>query len=142
MTLITLFTFSLGLMVTGFKKKQIKYIDDLIYIGERILMMLDSTSPETQEIMRELKCDYRLKNFDFTLKNENSPLPPEENDRSRLLFNTVGKYDIDCQINYIKQYLGYFKMLRQRYQDYYLSHRRLYPVAGLFCGVLISVLLA
>lgn len=139
--MITLFSFSLGLMIAGYKRKQISYIDSLIYIGEKILLMLSSTSPETEEIMNDLMCDARLKNFDFTLKNENSPLPPEENDRSRLLFNTVGKYDIDCQISYINQYLGYFKMLRQQYQDYYNSHYKLYLVFGLFTGVLVSVLL-
>ena len=91
--------------------------------------------------MADLKADPRLKHFDFTLKNENSPLPPEENDRSRLLFNTVGKYDVDCQISYINQYLGYFKMLRKQYQDYYNKHHKLYIVFGLFSGVLVSVLL-
>lgn len=139
--MIVLFSFSLGLMVAGFKKKQIKYIDNLIYIGEKILLMLNSTSPETEEIMIELQNDERLKNFDFTLKNENSPLPPEENDRSRLLFNTIGRYDLDCQISYINQYLGYFKMLRQQYQEHYNSHYKLYLVFGLFAGVFVSVLL-
>lgn len=139
--MIILFSSSLGVMVAAFKRRQIRYIDSLIYIGEKILMMLSSTSPETEAIMADLRADPRLKNFDFSLKNENSPLPPEENDRSRLLFNTVGKYDVDCQISYINQYLGYFKMLRKQYQDYYNKHRKLYIVFGLFSGVLVSVLL-
>ena len=139
--MIILFSSSLGVMVAAFKRRQITYIDSLIYIGEKILMMLCSTSPETEAIMADLKADPRLKHFDFTLKNENSPLPPEENDRSRLLFNTVGKYDVDCQISYINQYLGYFKMLRKQYQDYYNKHHKLYIVFGLFSGVLVSVLL-
>lgn len=139
--MIILFSSSLGVMVAAFKRRQISYIDSLIYIGEKILMMLSSTSPETEAIMEDLKADPRLKHFDFTLKNENSPLPPEENDRSRLLFNTVGKYDVDCQISYINQYLGYFKMLRKQYQDYYNKHHKLYIVFGLFSGVLVSVLL-
>ncbi len=139
--MIILFSSSLGLAVAGFKKKQIKYIDSLIYIAEKILLMLSSISPETEDIMNELKNDERLKGFDFGLKNENSPLPPEENDRSRLLFNTLGKYDLDCQISYINQYLGYFKMLRQQYQDYYNSHYKLYLVFGVFIGILVSVLL-
>lgn len=139
--MIILFSSSLGVMVAAFKRRQIRYIDSLIYIGEKILMMLSSTSPETEAIMADLRADPRLKNFDFSLKNENSPLPPEENDRSRLLFNTVGKYDVDCQISYINQYLGYFKMLRKQYQDYYNKHHKLYIVFGLFSGVLVSVLL-
>lgn len=139
--MIILFSSSLGLIIVKFKRKQINYIDSLIYIGEKMLLMLSSTSPETEEIMQELKNDERLANFDFSLCNENSPLPPQENDRSRLLFDTVGKYDLDCQINYINQYLGYFKMLRELYQDYYNKHYKLYLVFGFFLGVFISVLL-
>lgn len=139
--MIILFSFSLGLTVMRFKKRQIDYIDSLIYIGEKILLMLGSTSPETEEIMKELENDERLNNFDLSLSSSSSPLPPKENERSRLLINTVGKYELSAQINYINQYLGYFKMLRQQYQDYYNSHYKLYLVFGLFSGVFVSVLL-
>lgn len=139
--MIILFSSSLGLMVVRFKKRQLSYIDSLIYIAEKMQLMLSSTSPETEEIMNELKTDERLKNFDFELLDENCPLSPSENDRSKLLFSTVGKYDIDSQLSYINQYIGYFKMLKQEYQDYYNSHYKLYLVFGLFSGVLISVLL-
>lgn len=139
--MITLFSFSLGLTVMRFKKKQIDYIDSLIYIGERILLMLESTSPETDVIIRELENDERLKNFDLTLNGSSSPLPSKENERSKTLLSTLGKYELETQINYINQYLGYFKMLRQQYQDYYNSHYKLYLAFGLFSGVLVSVLL-
>lgn len=139
--MIILFSSSLGLMAVNFKKRQLNYIDSLIYIAEKMQLMLSSTSPETEEIMRELENDERLKCFDFELHNENCPLTPSENDRTKLLFNTVGKYDLDCQLNYINQYIGYFKMLKHEYQDYYNSHYKLYLVFGLFSGVLISVLL-
>lgn len=139
--MIILFSFSLGLTAMRFKKRQIDYIDSLIYIGEKILLMLGSTSPETEVIMRELENDERLKNFDLSLNSSSSPLPSKENDRSKMLLSTVGKYDLDAQINYINQYLGYFKMLRQQYQDYYNTHYKLYLAFGLFSGVLVSVLL-
>ena len=139
--MITLFSFSLGLTAMRFKKKQIDYIDSLIYIGERILLMLESTSPETDVIIRELENDERLKNFDLTLNGSSSPLPSKENERSKTLLSTLGKYELEAQINYINQYLGYFKMLRQQYQDYYNSHYKLYLAFGLFSGVLVSVLL-
>ncbi|MCH5320382.1 MAG: hypothetical protein J1E36_01370 [Eubacterium sp.] len=141
MVMIILFSFSLGLTAMRFKKRQIDYIDSLIYIGEKILLMLGSTSPETEVIMRELENDERLKNFDLSLNSSSSPLPSKENDRSKMLLSTVGKYDLDAQINYINQYLGYFKMLRQQYQDYYNTHYKLYLAFGLFSGVLVSVLL-
>lgn len=139
--MIILFSSSLGLMAVSFKKRQLRYIDSLIYIAQKMQLMLSSTSPETEEILNELKNDDRLKDFDFELFNENCPLSPSENDRTKLLFNTVGKYDLDCQLNYINQYIGYFKMLKQEYQDYYNSHYKLYLVFGLFSGILISVLL-
>lgn len=139
--MIILFSFSLGLTAMRFKKRQIDYIDSLIYIGEKILLMLGSTSPETEEIMTELKNDERLKNFDFSLCPSSSPLPANESNKSKLLINTVGKYELEAQINYINQYLGYFKMLRQQYQDYYNSHYKLYLVFGFFSGVFVSVLL-
>ncbi len=139
--MIILFSFSLGLTAMRFKKRQIDYIEKLIYIGEKILLMLGSTSPETEEIMRELENDERLKNFDLSLSPSTSPLPIKENERSRLLLSTLGRYELSSQINYINQYLGYFKMLRQQYQDYYNSHYKLYLVFGLFSGVFVSVLL-
>lgn len=139
--MIILFSSSLGLMAVNFKKKQLSYIDSLIYIAQKMQLMLSSTSPETEEIMNELKSDERLKGFDFELLNENCPLSPAENDRTKLLFNTVGKYDLDCQLSYIGQYIGFFKMLKQEYQNYYNSHYKLYLVFGLFSGVFISVLL-
>lgn len=139
--MIILFSSSLGLAAVSFKKKQISYIDSLIYIGDRILLMLKSTAPETEEIMRELKNDTRLSQFDFTFQDDRCPLPPEENERSKILFDTVGKYDLDCQISCINQYIGYFKMLREQYWDYYKKHYKLYLAFGFFSGVFVSVLL-
>ena len=139
--MIILFSFSLGLTVTGYKKNQIKYIDKLVYIGEKILLMLGSTSPETEVIIKNLKNDPYLDGFDFSMNSDNSILPKEENERSKILFDTLGKYDLDCQINCINEYVGYFKMLKKQYQDYYNSHYKLYLVFGLFGGIFVSVLL-
>lgn len=139
--MIILFSSSLGLMAVSFKKKQLSYIDSLIYIAQKMQLMLSSTAPETEEILSELKKDDRLNEFDFELSDKNCPLSSSENDRTKLLFNTVGKYDLDCQLSYINAYIGYFKMLKQEYQNYYNSHYKLYLVFGLFSGILISVLL-
>ncbi len=139
--MIILFSFSLGVTAAGFKKKQIKYIEDLIYIGQRILLMLNSTSPETEEIMSELINDSRLKNFDFNF-SESSPLPSSETERITSLFSVVGKYDAESQMKFVNEYVGYFKMLKEQYQKYYNNHYKLYLVFGLFGGVLAAVFLA
>lgn len=139
--MIILFSSSLGLMVDGYKKRQIKYIDNLIYIGERISLMMSSINPETSEILNELKCDERLKNFDFDLNIENTPLSSDEYERIKNLFTIIGKYDSDSQLRYIEEFVGYFKMLKQQYQEYYEKHHKLYISFGILMGIVISIFL-
>ena len=96
--MIIIFSSSLGIMVLTYKKNQIKYIDSLLYIANRISLLLKSTSPDTEEIMSILKSDKRLENFNFDIKNNNSPLPDEEKLKVSDLFNSIGKYDAKSQI--------------------------------------------
>ena len=135
--MIILFSFSLGLTIVINKKEQIRSIDKIIYIGEKILLMLVSTSPDTQFMLSEIESDKYLKNFDIN----SSCLKNEEKQKAYYIFDVLGKYDIDSQINSIKQTVGYFKQLREQYQSYYNSHYKLYLVFGLFGGILFSVLL-
>lgn len=139
--MIILFSSSLGLMVDNYKKRQIRYVDNLIYIGNRVSLMLSSTTPETEEMISDLKQDERLKNFDFDLNVENTPLSADEYDRIRNLFSIIGKYDADCQLKYIKEFVGYFKMLKQQYQEHYAAHHKLYITFGVLAGVAVSILL-
>lgn len=141
MIMIILFSSSLGLMVDNYKKRQIKYIDNLIYIGERISLMLSSTTPETEEIFHQLMNDERLKKFDFDLNVENIPLSTEEYNRIKDFFAALGRYDVDCQLRYINEFIGYYKMLKQQYQEYYASHHKLYIAFGVLSGMVISIFL-
>lgn len=139
--MIILFSSSLGLMIDAYKKKQIVYIENLIYIAQRIRLLMNSINPETAQIMIELKSDERLKSFDFELHAENTPLPTSEYERIKNFFAVIGKYDSESQLNYIDEFIGYFKMLKQQYQEYYQKHHKLYITFGFAIGVIISIFL-
>lgn len=141
MIMITLFSSCLGLMAAKSKKKQIDYTEGLIYLGNRILLLLKSTMPETEEIIRLLKKDERLIFFDFSLELKNSPLSQQDNQKIINLFNSIGMYDIDSQIMIVDEFTGYFKMLNKQYQDYYDKHYKLYIIFGISSGLLLSVIL-
>lgn len=139
--MIILFSSSLGLTAVNSKKKQIEYIDMLIYLGNRISLLLGSTMPDTQEIISILKNDSRLNGFDFSLNQAKMPLNPCDREKIINLFNSIGMYDADTQILIANEFTGYFKMLKKQYQDYYDTHYRLYIIFGLFSGIMVSVLL-
>ena len=141
MIMITLFSSCLGLMAAKCKRKQIEYTDGLVYLGSRILLLLKSTMPETEEIIKLLKSDERLDFFDFSLDLKNSPLLQQDNQKILNLFNSLGMYDIDSQIMIVDEFTGYFKMLNQQYQNYYDKHYKLYIIFGISSGLLLSVIL-
>ena len=140
MIMITLFSSCLGLMAAKSKRKQIEYTDGLVYLGSRILLLLKSTMPETEEIIKLLKSDERLDFFDFSLDLKNSPLLQQDNQKILNLFNSLGMYDIDSQIMIVDEFTGYFKMLNQQYQNYYDKHYKLYIIFGISSGLLLSVI--
>lgn len=139
--MIILFSSSLGLMVLTYKKKQIKYIDDILYIANRVILLLKNTSPDTEEIMSILRSDKRLENFDFESEKNFSPLSDDENLKITDMFASIGKYDTESQIKIIEEYSGYFKILKQEYQQHFDSHKKLYIMFGFFSGVFVSILL-
>ena len=141
MIMITLFSSCLGLMAAKSKRKQIEYTDGLVYLGSRILLLLKSTMPETEEIIKLLKSDERLDFFDFRIDLKNSPLLQQDNQKILNLFNSLGMYDIDSQIMIVDEFTGYFKMLNQQYQNYYDKHYKLYIIFGISSGLLLSVIL-
>ena len=139
--MITLFSSCLGLMAAKSKRKQIEYTDGLVYLGSRISLLLKSTMPETEEIIKQLKNDKRLDFFDFNLDLKNSPLLQQDNQKIINLFNSIGMYDVDSQLMIVDEFTGYFKMLNKQYQDYYDKHYKLYIIFGISSGLLLSVIL-
>lgn len=140
--MIILFSFSLGIMTVRYKKRQIEYIDNLLYMSRKITVMLNSISADTQSIMHSLKNDSRLRDFDFELSEKRSPLSTSDNEKIRELFDSIGKYDLDSQLKIIEEFTGNFKMLKDQYQTHYDSHKKLYISVSLLSGVLAAVLLA
>lgn len=139
--MIILFSSSLGLMAVKRKKEQLEYVKTLIYMGSRILILLKSTMPETDEIMRILKNDEALAKFDFTSDDTKNRLNPEDRGKVTNLFNSIGRYDIESQIYITEEFTEYFKLKKEQYQEYYNEHYRLYLVFGVFSGVIAAVLL-
>lgn len=139
--MIILFSSSLGLTAVKNKRKQIEYIEQLIYIGGRVSLLMGSTMPETAEIHRLLREDNRLRGFDFSLSPSSSPLNAQDRHRVSEFLDSIGLYDAEGQQHLADEFTGYFKMLKKQYQDYYNSHYRLYIAFGIFSGILVSVLL-
>ena len=139
--MITLFSSCLGLMAAKSKRRQIEYTDGLVYLGSRISLLLKSTMPETEEIIKQLRNDERLDFFDFTLDLKDSPLLQQDNQKIINLFNSIGMYDVDSQLMIVDEFTGYFKMLNKQYQDYYDKHYKLYIIFGVSSGLLLSVIL-
>ncbi|MGN1123253.1 MAG: hypothetical protein ACI4RR_02840 [Eubacterium sp.] len=140
--MIITFFLCLGLRIVKYKKEQICFIDDLIFMGERILLLLNSTLPETDVIINKLSSDNRLSKYDFSDLKSMSPLKKEENEKIDEMFSVLGKYDVDSQISYIQEFNGYYKMLKNEYREYYNSHCRLYIILSLSVGFVIVLLLA
>ena len=137
-----IFFLCLGLRIVKYKKEQITFIDDLIYMGEEILLLLNSTLPETDVIINKLSGEKRLSKYDFDDLKGMSPLKSEENEKIDEMFSVLGKYDVDSQISYIEEFNGYYKMLKNEYREYYKTHYKLYIVLSLSVGVVIVLLLA
>lgn len=139
--MIIIFTSSIGVIAVLNKKRQLSYINDLIYMADMVLLMLKSTIPETDAIFNKLSNDSRLKNFDFSFDKAKLILKNEDYERVMIFYNSIGRYDTDCLISITNEFSGYFKMLNQQYQNYYNAHYKLYILFGLFSGIVISVLL-
>ena len=139
--MIIIFSCLIGTTIIRYKRKQIDFIDDLIFMGERTLLMLRSTAPDTQVILRRLQSEERLSGYDLPKISESSSLPVNEKGRIAEFFETIGKYDIDSQIKYIEEFTGYYKMLKEQYQKYFDANKRLYIVFSMSAGMVISRLL-
>lgn len=138
--MIILFSSSLGLTAVSIKRKQIEYVESLIYLGNRVMLLLKSTMPETEEIINILKSDSLLYNLDFD-KLTSPYLCDSDNQKASAYINEIGKYDVDSQIALTEEFTEYFKLLKKRYQEYFDSHYKLYIALGILSGMAISVLL-
>ncbi|MCM1285654.1 MAG: stage III sporulation protein AB [Acetobacter sp.] len=135
------FTTFLGITIVSYKKKQIAYIDMLIAIGDKVQMLLKNTSPDTTELLSRLKSDERLKHFDFELNDNSILLENDAKSKVKEFFYSIGRYDIETQINLSKEFTAELRLLKEEYQQYLKSHQKLYVAFGLLSGVLFSVII-
>ena len=129
----------LGLMITNHKRLRIYYLENVIYIADRIKILLSSTVPSTQEIMNELSSDERLNGFE--LERGKSFLNDKDYQKIQALINSVGMYDIDSQIEILSEFSQYFDMMKNQYKDDYSRSYKIYILGGISIGILISILL-
>lgn len=136
--IISVFSY-LGLMITNHKRLRIYYLENVIYIAERIKILLSSTVPSTQAIMNELSSDERLNGFE--LERGKSFLNDKDYQKIQALINSVGMYDIDSQIEILSEFSQYFDMIKNQYKDDYSRSYKIYILGGISIGILISILL-
>lgn len=136
--IISVFSY-LGLMITNHKRLRIYYLENVIYIADRIKILLSSTVPSTQAIMNELSSDERLNGFE--LERGKSFLNDKDYEKIQALINSVGMYDIDSQIEILSEFSQYFDMMKNQYKDDYSRSYKIYILGGISIGILISILL-
>lgn len=136
--IISVFSY-LGLMITNHKRLRIYYLENVIYIADRIKILLSSTVPSTQAIMNELSSDERLNGFE--LERGKSFLNDKDYQKIQGLINSVGMYDIDSQIEILSEFSQYFDMMKNQYKDDYSRSYKIYILGGISIGILISILL-
>ena len=136
--IISVFSY-LGLMITNHKRLRIYYLENVIYIADRIKILLSSTVPSTQAIMNELSSDERLNGF--VLERGKSFLNDKNYQKIQALINSVGMYDIDSQIEILSEFSQYFDMIKNQYKDDYSRSYKIYILGGISIGILISILL-
>lgn len=139
--MITTFFSCIGMMIAGYKKKQIAYIEDIIYMSEYILLMLESTVPDTKQIIYHLQNEERLSKYDFYNLTKASPLNQKLNQKIDNMVSVLGKYDAQTQIRYIQEFTRYFTVQKEQYQRHYDNHSKLYYTLSISTGLLTSLLL-
>lgn len=139
--MIILFSFLMGMAVVSYEKSQIEYLDDLIFMGERIVIFLKNTIPETDIIFNKLQNEPRLSKYNVKEISKNSPLPKTLNTNVTELYGIIGRYDADTQIKYTQEFIEYSKDLKRQYQEHFNTHCKLYIVFSLSAGIFISLML-
>lgn len=143
--MIIIFSAAAGISITEYKKAQLDYIDDLIFLGERIILLLGSTVPDTQTLYRKLGEEPRLEKYaqkcDISEIYTASPLPERENGQTKELLSVVGRYDAQTQIEYAREFTGYYKDLKKQYREHYRTHAKLYIAVSISVGAVTALLL-
>lgn len=130
----------LGISLNSYMKRQIAYLDMLKIICRRICIMLEHSMPDTEEIISSLKEDESLKGFDFTL----SSISVDDKaiiEKIKHFFDSIGKYDAQTQISLAEALSSECGILKEKYQQEYDKHYRLYVSFGILSGLMLSLII-
>lgn len=96
--------------------------------------------PDTEEIISSLKEDESLKGFDFTL----SSISVDDKaiiEKIKHFFDSIGKYDAQTQISLAEALSSECGILKEKYQQEYDKHYRLYVSFGILSGLMLSLII-
>lgn len=139
--MIILFSLMVGITISSHKRKQIRYIEDLIFLGERIILFMNSTLPDTNVLFSKLQAEPRFQKYNVSEIYKSSPLPEYETTQAKELMGVIGRYDAQTQIRLTEEFTGYYKALKKQYQEHYDSHSRLYIVFSVSAGSVLALML-
>lgn len=120
---------------------------ELIEMAELMAVELSYSADNSRKIIRRLGSESSLSHLSF-LKNidmENisiaTALDTADNERINLLFNNLGKTDVHSMLEIIGLFKENMRISKERYDEYYKSHSRLYIAFGVLGGLAVSIML-
>lgn len=136
--MIILFSTCLGVLISSYKREQLRQLNNCIYLLEKVGQELNGSAMSTEKILCSIREDERLKDFKESWRNEY--LGSEENSMLFNAYNSLGKSDIQSQLSFFKNTVFYFEDRYKERKNYYETHKKLYLAFGFSGGVLFSVL--
>ncbi len=139
--MITAFSFLSGMTAVRYKKSQISYTEDIVFLAQRIILLLKNTAPDTDVIMSKLQSEPRLEKYDLYNIDSYSPLEKKETANISELFEVIGKYDAETQIKYLEEYSAHFEELKKQYAENFNMRKGLYMSFSVSAGIIVSLML-
>ena len=106
--IMTFFIF-LAILIADYEKGKIEFCDKMIYIGEEILILMNSTIPDTNGVFAILKNSEKLRDIDVFDVAASPPLKSSENEKIKDISQNVHT-NIFCSWNnnYISSFISFF----------------------------------
>ena len=147
--MVVICTTSMGLIVCNNKKRQVDICQQLVSLCDFILIDYESKLTPIIELVDELLSYDSLKKLNF-ITTENlimnsqidSCLSREENEKLSSFLYSLGKTDVNAQIQIIKSFREYIKRSEYDYLENYNKYKKLYLSIGFLSGVCVCIIFA
>lgn len=139
--MIMAFFIFLAILIADYEKGKIEFCDKMIYVGNEILLLMNSTIPDTNGIFAILKNSERLKDIDIFNIDASSPLKSSETRKIKAYLDSVGKCDVDSLIKQSQEFCDEFRLIKNDYQQYYKTHHKMIYAFCISLGLVVSILL-